>query len=297
MASKLKLSLLVLFGLLPCGMSLLARAAIPRAERDVLISIYLGTNGDGWTQNTNWCKGACPLSGIPKFNKPGTECTWFGVRCFTDESHVQGLYLESRQLTGQLPSLVDLTQLQDLYFPNNNLSGPIPAVAAITSLEFIDLSFNQFTGSVPDFSGMLNLDSVNLDNNLLSGTIAPLVNAPQLQSLWLSNNRLTGSIPTFAGLYDLSFITVDNNQFTGPVPDLSQLNVGMFFADHNQLTGVLPPPGGDMLTRYSARICPNPLSLAPTPYDQEWDFATAQTPWWGPAGAGCDHIFSDPLGG
>ena len=46
-----------------------AEAAIPAAERQVLIAIYNGTNGGTWTNSTNWNSGG------------GTECTWFGVTC------------------------------------------------------------------------------------------------------------------------------------------------------------------------------------------------------------------------
>jgi len=42
-----------------------AEAAIPDAERQVLIDIYNGTGGGTWTTNTNWNSGG------------GTECTWY----------------------------------------------------------------------------------------------------------------------------------------------------------------------------------------------------------------------------
>ena len=275
-----------------CVASLAAYAVIPNSERDVLISIYLSTNGNQWIDNTNWCEGPCPLVGAPKFNRHGTECTWAGVGCYPDGRHVLEL-AGSNGLTGTLPALQDLTQLRNIRLAHNSITGSIPDFTGMSVISDIDLSFNQLTGAPPDFSGLTNLNSVDLSDNHLSGPIAPLTNLPQLETFRVSNNQLGGQAPTFAGLYFLAFIALDNNQLTGPLPDLSQLNIDLFYADHNEFTGPVPPPSGLLTsTHRSARICPNPLNLAPGPNDAGWDFATGVTPWWGPPGEGCDHIFS-----
>ena len=286
-----KVHLVALLAMILVGSSACAWAAIPPSERDVLISIYLATNGNQWTRNTNWCDGPCPLTGTPKFNRHGTECTWSGVNCYSDGRNVLSVHMEANQMTGTVPPLQGLSQLRLFVVPRNEIGGSVPDFAGMAVINDIDLSFNQLTGTVPDFSGMTSVSDVELSNNQLSGSIAPLTNLPQLQDFVVSNNHLTGSIPTFEGLYFLSFVAVDNNAFTGSLPDFSHLNVDMLYADHNQLTGPLPPPSDGFYR--SARICPNPLSLAPGPYDAEWEVATGYAPWWGPPGGGCDHIFSD----
>ncbi|QBB69454.1 hypothetical protein ELE36_03165 [Pseudolysobacter antarcticus] len=313
--AKLKHIFSAMLGLALCIMSVLAIAAIPKSERKVLTTLYLATGGDGWNINNNWCNGTCPLIGTPKFNAPGTECTWAHVTCNADQTHVTVLVLGDNNLVGQLTSLQGLTQLQAFAASWNNLSGSIPDFSGMTSLQDIDLStdqlsgsfpdltkltglyhidvsFNQLSGSIPDFSNLPLLEGINANNNQLSGTLPPLVGLPQLQELQLSNNRFSGAMPTFAGLYDLDLITLDGNLLTGSLPDLSDLNVGIFYADHNQLTGSVTPTNNLDI----ARICPNPLSLEPNANDAAWDYATRNTPWWGPAGEGCDHIFSDPFG-
>ena len=99
-----------------------AQAAIPQSERDVLIALYNSTNGDGWTDNSGW-NGA-----------PGTECSWNGVVCDGNETHVVQI---------------------NLY--QNNLAGSLPLIAGLTSLSNFDARFNQFTGSIPSFAGLTNL--------------------------------------------------------------------------------------------------------------------------------------------
>ena len=42
---------------LALGLAATAQAAIPAAERNVLIALYNSTNGDSWTDNTNWKTG------------------------------------------------------------------------------------------------------------------------------------------------------------------------------------------------------------------------------------------------
>ncbi len=45
-------------------------AKVPQIERDTLIALYNSTNGVNWTANTGW------------LGEAGTECSWFGVRCY-----------------------------------------------------------------------------------------------------------------------------------------------------------------------------------------------------------------------
>ena len=42
----------------------------PQIERDALVALYNSTDGANWTDNTGW------------MGEAGTECSWFGVRCY-----------------------------------------------------------------------------------------------------------------------------------------------------------------------------------------------------------------------
>jgi hypothetical protein len=233
------------------------------------------------------------MSGVPRFNKHGTECTWFGVTC-DSTNHVASINLDSNGLQGELPSLGALSQLEYIVLPNNALAGPIPSdIVLLQTLISADFRTNHLSGQLPNFSGLQYLNGIDVTDNQLSGEIGPLEDLPSLQSLELSNNQFSGQLPSFAGLYLLTTILVDHNQFTGPLPDFSLSNVSTFWADHNLLAGSLPPPSETLaLIRHSARLCPNPLDLEPGRYDDLWAYAIGETPWWGPPGGGCDGVFS-----
>lgn len=82
-------------------------------ERDILIALYDATNGDAWTNNSNWCSDA-DLS------------EWYGV--YTDyQGRVMSIDLSSNNLTGSLPDEIgNLEVLWTLNLYNNELTGEIP---------------------------------------------------------------------------------------------------------------------------------------------------------------------------
>ena len=89
-------------------------------DRAVLIALYEGTNGDRWSDNTNWLSDA-PLS------------EWYGV--ITDiEGRVTELYLGSNDLRDSIPAeLAQLNNLQGLHLSDNNLTGCIPSALQFVS--------------------------------------------------------------------------------------------------------------------------------------------------------------------
>ena len=86
----------------------------------MLIALYEGTNGDRWSDNTNWLSDA-PLS------------EWYGV--ITDiEGRVTELYLGSNDLRDSIPAeLAQLNNLQGLHLSDNNLTGCIPSALQFVS--------------------------------------------------------------------------------------------------------------------------------------------------------------------
>ena len=59
-------------------------------DRDILIALYDATNGDNWTDNTNWCTDA-PLS------------EWYGVTLDYSQERVQYIHLSYNNLVGSIP--------------------------------------------------------------------------------------------------------------------------------------------------------------------------------------------------
>jgi len=222
-----------------------APAAIPEAERQALIDLYLATGGDTWTHNDNW-----RLPGDPgQFNLPGTENTWYGVTTDDENTTVRELIFNWNGLSGQLPeSLGDLTQLATLSLTLNSFSGSIPeTLGNLSNLKTLNLRNNLLSGSIPESLGDLSaLEILCLSHNQLSGAIPEsLGNLSHLKELDLQWNRLiNGSIPESLGnLVSLEVLSLGLNQLSGSIPatlgNLSRLQVLSLYG--NKLSGEIPP--------------------------------------------------------
>ena len=125
--------------------------------RKVLMDLYNATNGDNWTNNTNWGS-----------DKPYWE--WYGIE--VDEfGNVCRLNLPANNLVGTIPeNISDLSMLKSLNLSCNKLSGEIPStLGLIKSLDYLDLQENELTGNIP--LSLCELKWVNfvINNNHLSG--------------------------------------------------------------------------------------------------------------------------------
>ena len=180
-------------------------------DRDILIALYDATNGDNWTNNTNWCTDA-PLS------------EWYGVSMEYSNGKEKVMFLQ-------------------LY--NNNLSGTIPEEIGMLDLFVLDLSWSQLTGEIPvSICNMPQLRNLNLAGNKLTGNIpSEIGNLSNLESCYLCNNQLTGGIPeTFGNLSNLKYCYLYANQLTGSIPETfgNLSNLEFCYLYDNQLTGTVP---------------------------------------------------------
>ncbi|KAJ3694385.1 hypothetical protein LUZ60_009865 [Juncus effusus] len=143
-------------------------------ERDALLEFKAGVH-DPSGRLASWRGDEC--------------CTWAGVKCSNQTSHVVKLNLQ--------PADYD-----------NNLSGEIsPSLEALTDLKHLDLSFNNFSGSTfPKFiCSFRNLKYLDLSEIELSGTIPQqLGNLSKLQHLHLTNNYAPLSISNIQCLSHLT---------------------------------------------------------------------------------------------
>ncbi len=114
------------------------------SDREILVALYIATNGLNWTDNTNWLSDA-PLD------------EWYGVT--TDSGgRVTELELSSNLLNGEIPAeLGSLSNLQLLSLWGNQLSGEIPAeLGNLSNLQLLTLIDNPgLSGSLPgSFTGL-----------------------------------------------------------------------------------------------------------------------------------------------
>ena len=208
-------------------------------ERDILIEFYNATNGDNWTDNTNWCTDA-------------NLSEWYGVT--VSNGHVTRLSLTSNNLTGEIPeSIGKLSNLTRLWLSTNDgLTGEIPeSIGDLSNLTNLALIYNNLTGEIPESIGNLsNLTNLSLYYNELTGGIPESIgNLTNLTYLSLNHNELTGGIPESIGnLTNLTNLSLGGNDLTGEIPEsicnlsnLTTLNLG-----YNELTGEIPGSIGNL---------------------------------------------------
>ncbi|MBM6720215.1 redoxin domain-containing protein [Bacteroides gallinaceum] len=179
-------------------------------DRDILIALYDATNGDNWTNNTNWCTNA-PLS------------EWYGVTLDYSQERVQYIHLSYNNLVGSIPEEIgNLTELYTLDLSGNTLTGEIPSsIGNMHILGYLYLNNNQLTGSIPQEIGNLS----------------------DLRACYIYENQLMGNIPSeFGNLINLEYCYLFGNQLTGEVPEtlsrLTKLQTMDF--SYNMLGGDLP---------------------------------------------------------
>lgn len=161
-------------------------------EREALIALYEATNGDSWTNNTNWCS-----------DRPLGE--WYGIRTNGDGS------------------VIDIT------LNSNNLSGPIPDIFDnLPGLRLLQLSRNKLTGELPQSLYSVNLSSLYLANNQLEGEISEQVgNWQDLSTIEISDNNFSGLVPkAFGTLPRLTYCGLIMNRFSGELrPEILNLEI------------------------------------------------------------------------
>ena len=192
---------------------------------------------------------------------------WDGVVIDGNPARITGLYLYSRELTGEVPDqLGRLTGLETLWLHDNRLSGELPAaLGGLSRLEQLSLSRNRLSGGLPASLGRLtNLEFLSLSRNLLTGEIpAELGNLSNLEELWLYDNDLSGEVPPALGnLTSLTRMSISRNELSGEIPpelgNLSGLNRLEIW--ENRLTGPIPPELGNLSHLVDLQLDQNELS-------------------------------------
>jgi Leucine-rich repeat (LRR) protein len=229
------------------------------AEREALIALYDATNGDNWTNKTNWKTAASPS-------------TWYGITV-NPSGCISGINLDNNALSGALASdLGNLSQLTTLILRQNpQLSGGIPTeIGKLNLLETLMLDFNNLSGTVPASIGNLfNLKTLWLGSNaMLGGEIpASFSNLINLEYFALQGCQFSGNIPFWIGNFSkLINLGLNENQFSGQIPgslgNLSQLKI--LWLGGNQLQGPIPSSLGN-LTNLELLSLYNNLFKGPSP--------------------------------
>ena len=232
-----------------------------------LNTLYTGTGGDQWHDNSNWNFTSIPteeelsqwygismsegwLRGLDLAYNNLTETIPPELRGL---SELQVLDLSGNHLSGRVPGMIGhLPELRMLHLGDNSLSGSIPSsLGNLQKLKWLELFENSLSGVIPSSLGNLaTLKVLNLEENSLSGSIPPeLGDLPRLEWLGLELNSLSGVIPPeFGNLSRLSVLDLSDNSLSGSIPsslgNLSGLSV-LDLSD-NSLSGSIPSSLGNL---------------------------------------------------
>jgi Leucine-rich repeat (LRR) protein len=202
------------------------------ADLNALTIFYYATDGNNWTDNTNW-------------NSTNPVYTWNGVN--VQGNRVISINLPDNNLGGSLPTqLGNLNALKSLTLNNNNIAGTIPTtIEDLIDLEYLNLSVNEITGNIPTQIETLDkLEYLLLNYNQLTGNLPNEIGSlSSLKSLGLRNNQIAGNLPNELGnCTDLEYFSITNNDFTGNLPSTFENLIKMkrFWLEGNQFTGNVP---------------------------------------------------------
>jgi Leucine-rich repeat (LRR) protein len=228
-----------------------------RAEREILVNFYQGTNGTSWLIQTDWAS-----------SRP--TCMWFGVTC-DDDGFIQELSLPTnwlksgsstmaavsliftlsnlkvRQYATHSPSILKLSLmrnilLQVLDLKDNDVDLDFQQIPATSKLEFVRLS-GIGLHSISGVSRASKLRALHVTNNLLTSIPDELYDMPTLESLFISFNSITGSLSTRLGqLKNIKELYMFGNHLTGTIPTVVGLLTELtdFVVASNFLSGELP---------------------------------------------------------
>ncbi|KAL7001455.1 Phytosulfokine receptor 1 [Sarracenia purpurea var. burkii] len=161
--------------------------------------------------------------------------------------NLEVLDLSNNDLSGSIPTKIDLPSLQILDISDNSFANSVPVdlFDNLTQIRIVDFAFNYFTGSIPHGLGNCSsLEHLCIGSNYFTGNIPEsLFRLPKLAQLSLPDNHLSGELSTGIGnLSNLVRLDISSNSFSGPIPDmfytLSRLQD--FSAQSNNFTGQIP---------------------------------------------------------
>ena len=160
-----------------------ASAAIPTSEREALVALYQSTNGNAWTDKTNWLGAAGDGMHVVRRQLRRARAHVEHTRRSIDnldgtlsvrsaQAHRDPLRCScpTNNLRGSLPSqFSELSQIEGIFFPSHPLTGTLPGSwGALEKLREIGLDGNELTGALPvQLGDMSALEKLTLSENAI----------------------------------------------------------------------------------------------------------------------------------
>ena len=227
------------------------------------MELYAATYGHKWCNNSGW------------LNSSVHHCSWYGITCHDNTSHIKSIQLAFNNLDGvlnasfwRIRNLFALCvsdnmwlkgQLQEFIFPNmsklltvsisgTRMNGTIPE--DIVKLRYLQnflscgLTGEKLSGRLPqDIGNMTELRLLCLAGNKFWGRIPRSIsNLSKLYYLDLQNEPglLCGNLQDLLSIKSIGILSVSGLSLEGSLPDTLPPRLGHLILPGNNITGKLP---------------------------------------------------------
>lgn len=195
---------------------------VPVTECEALIDFYNATDGDNWSDNSNWWN-------------TWNICNRYRISC--DAGHVIGLDIWANNVSWDIPSsIANLTQLQRLGVGNNHITSLPSTIGSLSHLTELEIQNNSISSlpasigelsqltslsptrnhlsSLPDEFANLHITAVDLGYNQFTTIPNIIFSMTWLTILWFQDNAITEIPAAISNLQQLTFLGARNNQLT-----------------------------------------------------------------------------------
>ena len=149
----------------------------------------------------------------------GEGIRWEGITC--DDCNPWSI--SSREATGDLSSVKDMTDLRRLELPGGKITGKLSELANLTALKILDLSNTQVSGNIAELSKLKKLRFLDLPQTQVMGDVLGLWNVTKLEGLSLAQSRVHGNFAVISRMPELTKADLSGTAVSG---DLGELEDG-----------------------------------------------------------------------
>lgn len=221
-----------------------AQWSISTSERNALVSIYNQTNGENWNQTWDLSKDPYYWYGVKIKNGSVTEINLSGnvlvgnfPSSFNSLTNLKKIDVSANKLSGNTPSLSNLSTLTYLNLSENEFSGDASNIIQSKSLQTLLLGKNNFSLASTSFlSGLINLENLDLSHFNLNTIPSEITGLSRLKNLNLSNNIIS-DFSALNGLTSLQEINISDNTLASLPSEITSLtSLKSLNASNNNIT-------------------------------------------------------------